>query len=82
MMFVPHRKHTPPRLVTGDSFTFVHVDDVRTSQYAYASTACDWDGFTFAYVDNIRASQEAYASMDCYGDSFTFVYVDDVRTSQ
>jgi hypothetical protein len=65
-----------------DSFTFLYVDDVCTSQGAYDSTACYGDSFTFLYVDDVRTSQGAYDSTACYGDSFTFLYVDDVRTSQ
>jgi hypothetical protein len=30
----------PPLPVNEDSFTFLYVDDVRTSQEAHASTAC------------------------------------------
>jgi hypothetical protein len=47
MMFIPHRKHThgnarPPARI---SFTFLYVDDVRTSQetYLWISTACCGD---------------------------------------
>jgi hypothetical protein len=36
MMFVLHRKHLHPLPVNGDSFTFLYVDDVRTSQEAHA----------------------------------------------
>jgi hypothetical protein len=33
MIFVPQRKHDgPAKYVTGDSFTFVYVDDGFTSQ--------------------------------------------------
>jgi hypothetical protein len=44
----------------GDSFTFLYVHDVRTSQETslWASTAYDGDRSTFQYVDDIRASQE------------------------
>jgi hypothetical protein len=74
-MFVPHRKHTPPLPVNGDSFDFVYVDDVRTSQEAYVSTACYGDTFTFLYVGDVRTSQETSTSTARYGDRFTFVYV-------
>jgi hypothetical protein len=51
MIFVPHRKHAygPLQPVTGGNFTFLYVDDVRTSQemYLWASTACYGDSFTF-----------------------------------
>jgi hypothetical protein len=30
----------PPLPVNGDNFTFLYVDDVRTSQEAHASSAC------------------------------------------
>jgi hypothetical protein len=66
----------------GDSFTFLYVDDVRTSQEAQASIACNLDSLTFLYVDDVRTSQEAQTSIACNLDSFTFLYVDDVRTSQ
>jgi hypothetical protein len=60
---------------------FVYVGDVRTSQEAYASTACYGESFTCLYVDDVRTSQEACAFTACYGDSFTLSYVDDVPTS-
>jgi hypothetical protein len=62
--------------------TILYVDDVRTSQAAYASTACDRDCVTILYADDVRTSQVAYASTACYGDCVTILYVDDVRTSQ
>jgi hypothetical protein len=65
-----------------DSFTFLYVGDVRTSQEAQTSTACYRDSFTCLYVGDVRTSQEAQTSTACYGDSFTFLYVGDVRTSQ
>jgi hypothetical protein len=48
MMFVPHWKHSPPLSATGDSFTVLYVDDVRTSQETHprASTTCYGDSFT------------------------------------
>jgi hypothetical protein len=41
-----------------DSFTFLYVDDVRTSQETHlqVSTACYRASFTFLYVDDVRAS--------------------------
>jgi hypothetical protein len=60
----------------GDGFTFLYVDDVRTSQktYVWASTAYYADRFTLLYVNDVRTSQETHlwASMACYGDSFAF----------
>jgi hypothetical protein len=48
MIFVPHRKHLSASMVSyGGSFTFLYVDDVRTSQEAQISTACYWDSCTF-----------------------------------
>jgi hypothetical protein len=43
-----------------NSFTFVHVDDVRTTQetYPYASMACYSDSFTFVHVDDVRTTQK------------------------
>jgi hypothetical protein len=61
-MFVPHRKHLwPSTACYGDSFAFLHVDYVRTSQEAqlWASTACYGDSFAFLHVDDDRTSQEA-----------------------
>jgi hypothetical protein len=85
-MFVPHRKHLwTSTACYGDSFTYVYVDDVRTSQETHlcTSTACYGDSFTYVYV-NVRTSQETHlwTSTACYRDSFTYVYVDDVHTSQ
>jgi hypothetical protein len=73
MMFVPHRKHGLLR----ESFTFLYVDDVRTSLEELASTACYWDSFTFSYVDDVRTSQEAHlwSSTARYGDNFTLLCV-------
>jgi hypothetical protein len=53
VMYVPHRKHTP-LLCYGDSFTFIYVGDVRTSQETYASTVCYGDSFTFIYVGDVK----------------------------
>jgi hypothetical protein len=51
MMFVTHSKHAygPPRPVNGNNFTFLYVDDVRTSleTHLWASTACYTDSSTF-----------------------------------
>jgi hypothetical protein len=67
-----------PKACYGGSFTFLYVDDVRTSQEAHlwAPTADYGDSFTFSYVDDVRTSQEArlWALTACYGDSFTFLY--------
>jgi hypothetical protein len=55
-MLVPHRKHlrtsTP---CYGDSFTFLYVPDVRTSQetHLWVSKACYGYSFTYLYVDDI-----------------------------
>jgi hypothetical protein len=56
----------------GDSFTFLYVDDVRTSQETQASNECYEDSFTFLYVNDVRTSQETQASNACYEDSFAF----------
>jgi hypothetical protein len=66
----------------GDSFTFIYIDDVCTSQEAYTFTARNMDSFTFLYVDDVCTSQEAYTFTARNMDSFTFLYVDNVRTSQ
>jgi hypothetical protein len=41
------------------SFTFLYIDDVRTSQvtHLWASTAWYGDSFTFLYVDDVRTTQ-------------------------
>jgi hypothetical protein len=81
-MFVPHRKHGPPRYLTGIAFTLLYVDDGRTSQEAWTTTLPYGDSFTLLYVDDGRTSQEAWTTTVRYGDSFDVVYVDEVRTSQ
>jgi hypothetical protein len=45
-----------------DSFTFLYIDDVHTSQEAQASTACYEDSFTFLYIDDVHTSQETHMS--------------------
>jgi hypothetical protein len=44
----------------GDNFTFLYVDDVRTSQEAHLWSSMTRYGNSFIslYVDNIRSSQE------------------------
>jgi hypothetical protein len=62
-MFVPHRKHTdgPPRPVTGDSFTLLCVDDVRTSQETTYAPQQTLTGMAFlVYIDGVRTSQETH----------------------
>jgi hypothetical protein len=70
----------------GDSFTFLYLADVRTSQETYlcASTACYGHSFDLLYIADVRTSQETHlwTSTSCYGDSFTFLYLADIRTSQ
>jgi hypothetical protein len=46
----------------GDSFTFLCVHDVRTSQdtHLWPSTASYGDSFTRLYVDDVRTSEETY----------------------
>jgi hypothetical protein len=80
-MWVPQHLTTlqASRACYGDSFTFLFVDDVHTSQetHLWVSTACYGDTFTFVYVDDVHTSQETllWASTARYGDSFTFLYV-------
>jgi hypothetical protein len=60
-----------------DHFTFLYVDDVRTSQNTHlrASTACYRGIFTLLYVEDVRTSQETpMASMAGYRGSFT-IYI-------
>jgi hypothetical protein len=43
----------------GNSFTFLYVDDVRTSQETPMDLhACYGNSFTFLYVDEFRTPQE------------------------
>jgi hypothetical protein len=68
-----------------DSFTFLYVDDVCTSQETLTGLiGLLRNSFTFLYVDDVPTSQvrHPWASTACYGDSFTFLYVYDVPTSQ
>jgi hypothetical protein len=46
----------------GDGFTFLYVDDVRTSQesHLWASTACYGDSFNLLYINDVRTSQETH----------------------
>jgi predicted RNA-binding Zn ribbon-like protein len=60
----------------GDSYTFLYVVNIRSSQETrlWASMACYGDSYTFLYVVSIRSSQETrlWVSMASYGDSYTF----------
>jgi hypothetical protein len=58
-----------------DSFPFVYVDDVRTSQKARLITV-------IALLFISRWHLSLTGSTTFYEDSFTCLYVDDVRTSQ
>jgi hypothetical protein len=64
----------------GDNYTFLYVDDIRTSPKTQASTAFYEDTFTFLYVDDICTSLKTHAFTACYGGSFTSLHVDDVLT--
>jgi hypothetical protein len=46
----------------GDSFTFLYIDHVRTSQETrlWSSMSCYGDRFIFLYVDDDCISQETY----------------------
>jgi hypothetical protein len=68
MMFVPHRKHGPPRCVT-EIALLLYVDDVCTSEETnvWTSMVCYGESFTFVYVDNVRTSQEAWTTTVRYG---------------
>jgi hypothetical protein len=58
----PHRLTTlyTSAACYGYSFTFLYVDDVRTTQetHIWTSTACYGDSFSILYVENVRTSQE------------------------
>jgi hypothetical protein len=75
-----------PTACYGDSFTFLYLNDVRTSQETrpWGSTGCYRDNLTFLYVYDIHTSQgtHLWAFTACYRDSLTFLYVYDIRTSQ
>jgi hypothetical protein len=78
MISVPHRKHTygAQKACQRDSFTFLCVNDVRTSQEIseYASMAYYGNSFIFIYVDDIYILGRAHLldHSACYRDSFTF----------
>jgi hypothetical protein len=57
-----------------DSFTFLYVENVRTSQETQASTVCYKDSFTFLYVEDVRTSHETQTSTAGYKDNFTFSF--------
>jgi hypothetical protein len=59
-MFIPRRKHGPLRYVTGDSFTFLYMNDVRTSQ---ETSLANLDGFLetkVIWIKRIIRISEAY----------------------
>jgi hypothetical protein len=67
-----------------DSFTFLYIDDIRTSQETCTGIhGLLRDSFTLLHVHDVCTSQETHvwASTACYGDSFIFLCADDVRTS-
>jgi hypothetical protein len=69
-MFVPHRRHIPPRLVTGRALLFI----CRWCSYLTGNTCLDSlvrGGLYFLYVDDVRTSQETHASTVRYRDIFT-----------
>jgi hypothetical protein len=78
MIYVPHSKHTygVTTIFYGDSFTFLFVDDVRTSQ---ETPTCHhgllWGYLHFLYADDIRTSQgtHQWVTAASYGDVFTFL---------
>jgi hypothetical protein len=83
MVFVPHRKHLwASTACYRDSFTVLHVDDVRTSQETQDSTACYGDTSTLLYIHDVRTSQETQDSTACYGDSFNFYFYSSVSVSR
>jgi hypothetical protein len=61
----------------GDSFTFLYVDDARTSQetHLWSIKTSYGHNFTFLYLDYAHTSQEThlYKFSTSYGDSFTFL---------
>jgi hypothetical protein len=71
-----------PLPVNGDSFTFLYVDDVRTSQEAHISTAVMGIVLLFYISMMFVPHRKHMFPLPVNGDNFTFLYVDDVRTSQ
>jgi hypothetical protein len=59
-----------PAQCYGDSFTFLNIDDVHTSQEAHVSTVLRRYLY-FLNANDVRTSQEAHASTVCCRDSFT-----------
>jgi hypothetical protein len=53
-LYIPEAWTTTVRYV--DSFTFLYVDDVRTSQEAWTTTVRYVDSINFLYVDDVRTS--------------------------
>jgi hypothetical protein len=75
MMFVPDRKHTMVSTTCyWDSFTLLHVDDVRISRLLRPFKG---DSFTFfLYINDVCTSQKTHTwtCTACYGDGFTYIY--------
>jgi hypothetical protein len=61
---------------TGNSFTFLYADDVRTSQETHILVGI---ALPF-YIQMMFLPQKKH--MACYGNSFTFLYADDVSASK
>jgi hypothetical protein len=78
-MFVPHRKHLWASTdCYGDSFTFLYIDDVRTSQETHLWPSTAYRGIAllfFVYIAHLLAFTAHYV------DNFSFLYLDYVRTS-
>jgi hypothetical protein len=51
----------------GDSFAFLYIDDVHTSQETPMS--CYGDSFAFLYVEDVRTSHEKHMSLAFYGEN-------------
>jgi hypothetical protein len=70
----------------GDSFIFVYLDNVHTSQetLVWVSTPVRGTAFIYFYSDDVCTLQETHVQIFtvCYVDNFTSLYVYDVRTSQ
>jgi hypothetical protein len=84
-MLVPQRKHLwASTACYGDSFAFLYVDHVRTSQetHLWAPRSVTEIALpSYMYMMLVPHKKHLWASTACYGDSFTFLYVDHVRTS-
>jgi hypothetical protein len=68
-----------------NSFTFLHADDVRTSQETPLWSSTALYGYSFIFYMQmmfVPHSKHPMTSTACYVNNFTFLHADDVRTLQ